>query len=215
VRNDLVDYSQLKRSKELEPILEQLKRTSPDHIVDNNEQLAYWVNACNILELKVICDRYPTASVLRMGNVASSRRFIIGGKQYAIQDIYTSKVVPLARQTEPLAIFLVCQGAIGYPPLSSYAVTGATLSQDSQTAAYAFVNNSKNVYYEPTTNVLKISPYFEWTEDVYRKKFETAYDLVNHFLKDKIDLSEPALKKSTTLKFDWRINDTRWLQASQ
>jgi hypothetical protein len=215
VNKDLIDYSKLKQSGQLAQAVNDLKTNSPDHIVDNKDLLAFWINAFNILELKAISERYPVNSVLRLGNVFNSQQYIVGGKAYSIQEIYTSKVVPLARQAEPLSIFLVCQGAIGYPPLQAHMITGNSLVRDAQDAAYTFINSRKNVYYDAATYSLRISPFFEWTNDTYRKQYESPYDLVNHFLDQKIDFDNPSLRKSTTLKFDWRLNDERWLTKRQ
>jgi len=210
VRKNLVDYAKLKQQglPLLDATLEELRQTNPERMSSTKEQLAFWINALNIAELKAICDRYPVRSMKKISSKISAQQFVIGGKLYTIQDLYAAKIVPLCKQVSPLAVFLVSQGAQGYPPLPEHLLTGENLDKDAEAAAYAFVNNKKNVDLDVLTNSLTISPYFEWTQDAYGKQYETSYDLVSHLHAEKIDFNDPMLKKNTAMKFNWRLNDT-------
>ena len=54
----LVDYKSI-ASEEINPILNQFVKTSPQDDWKPEEKLAYWINAYNIFTIKLIVDNYP------------------------------------------------------------------------------------------------------------------------------------------------------------
>jgi len=215
VKGDLVDYAGLSHSQELKAALDELKSTSPDRLVNEKDQLAYWINAQNLLVLEAVCERYPIDSIKQLGNTFSSKQYMVGGKPNAIQDIYTDEVLLRVKKVEPLAIFLVCQGAIGYPPLEDHPFDSENLQIESKTAVYKFVNDPKNAYYDWTSRSFKLSPFFQWTKDLFANAYATPHAFANFHRDEKIDMTSVSIMKTFGLPFDWRLNDTRFAKQDE
>lgn len=210
VKGDLVDYASMCKTKELQAAVDELKCTSPDRLVNEKDQLAYWIDALNLMVMEGVCERYPINSIRQLGNSPSSKQYIVGGKPFTIQDLYTDQVLPLAKKVEPLSIFLVCQGAIGYPPVVDHTLDSENLEIESKTAVYKFVNNPKNAYFDWSSKTFKISPFFQWTNDLFSDRYETPHAFVNFYREEKVDMASVTVMKTFTLPFDWRLNDTRF-----
>ncbi|HEY9772460.1 MAG TPA: DUF547 domain-containing protein [Planktothrix sp.] len=209
VKDGLVDYAALKNSSELRDAVDELKHTSPDKLVAEDDQMAYWVNAYNLLVLKMIADRYPIRTINQIGNDYSGKMFVVGGRPYAVQDIYIGQIFPRAKQSHETDIFLVSQGAIGYPPLQTHGFDKDNLATDAEAAAHAFINDPRNVLYDPDSKALKLSKFFQWTQDVYGGKWDTPFVMVDSYLDKKVDLRLEGLTQAYSLPFDWRLNDSK------
>lgn len=215
VKDDLVDYAAICHSPELKAAVEELKSTSPDRLVNEKDQLAYWIDAMNLLVLQAVCERYPIKSVRQLGNTFSSKQYMVGGKPLAIQDIYTDEVLPRVKRVEPLSIFLVCQGAIGYPPLVDHPLDSENLLIESKTANYKFVNDPRNAVFDWASHSFKLSPFFQWTKDLFSDHYETPHAFANFFRNEKVDMASVSIMKTFGLPFDWRLNDTRFAKKDQ
>lgn len=209
VKNDLVDYTGLSKSPDLEKAVDELARMSSEQILNDQDKLCYWINAYNLLTLKAICDRYPLKSVKQLGNLPNARKFIVGGKPTTIQNIYLGNLLPALKEKDPRYVFLLCGGAQGYPPLMDHVIEPSRLSSDSQLASYQFVKNAQNVEFNPYSARLDISPFFQWNEPIFEKEYETPFDFVmTYFNEDtKERVTSPAVIKSYAKRFNWRLND--------
>jgi hypothetical protein len=215
VKGDLVDYAALCHSPELKAAVDELRCNSPDRLVNEKDQLAYWIDAMNLLVLQAVCERYPINSIRQLGNTFSSKQYMVGGKAYAIQDIYTDEVLPRAKKVEPLSIFLICQGAIGYPPLVDHPFDSENLQLESKTAVYRFVNDPKNAYFDWSSRSFKLSPFFQWTKDLFSDAYETPHAFANFYRDEKVDMASVSIMKTFALPFDWRLNDTRFATRAE
>lgn len=209
VKDGLVDYSHMKHSPELNAAVEELKRTSPDNIVNDQDRLAFWINAYNLLTLKAICDRYPISSPRKLGNTYSGEEFLVGGKPITLQDIYFTQIVPMAKRIDVNAIFLACNGTLGSPVLNEYPANKDTLKQDGEAAALRFCNDPRNVLYDPDTKTFAISPWLQWNHELLEKEHYTPHHFVNKFLEPdhKVQVDDVTIMKTYFPNFDWTLND--------
>lgn len=210
VKGDLIDYQSLSKSGKLNKAVEELGHVSPDRMANAKDQLTFWINAYNLLVLKAIADRYPVKSIRHLGNTFHFHKFIVGGKTLSIEEIYTDRIVPAAKKQCPLSIFLASGGARGYPPLMEHATDAIRLNSDANLAFYKFIRNPNNVSFNEDLRVFSLSPFFQWTFDVFDKDYESPHHLVNIYLdeKDNVDVDNPTIIKTYKSAFDWRLNDT-------
>ncbi len=205
VRDDRVDYAALKKSKLLDEAVADLSKTSPDHLQNANEQVCFWINAYNLLVLKAITDVYPIKSVHQNLNAFGTTKFLIGAKPFSLNQIYQNYLTPRLRK-KPNAFFLVCGGAVGYPPLLDHAITPATLTADSDMAVRKFINNPQNVYYVRGGKIFGVSPLLKLNETI----LGDPHMFVVQFLPTNqiADATDPMALKTVSRDFNWWLNDT-------
>lgn len=207
VKDGRVDYQQTKDSSFLREAIKKLETLNPDQIKDPKEKTCFWINAYNLLVIKSIADRFPTNSVKQMGNDLHLRKFLIGGTDYSIQDIYLKELTPLLA-AEPAACFLICGGAIGHPELLDHPLTASSLESDSEEAAKHFINRPDNVTYNIKDKIVILSPWFLWFEPAFIKKYGSSENLIASYLdpERREIFNKVAIARSFGGKFDWRIN---------
>ncbi len=211
VKDGLVDYAAMKSDPDLGKAVSELESIAPDKLENDNEKACFWINACNLLTLKVINDHYPVTSSEKLTQFWSQNSFIVGGQS-------TSVTKALGRATNALkdnrmaanTIFLICRGTLGYPPLTEHVITPESMESDAKVATYKFVNNEHNVYYDDERLEFLLSPLF--------KKYETYLQRANvdphHFALLQLnstnppDLTNLMITKTYFRKLDPTINDT-------
>ena len=218
VKGDYVDYKQLqKSSKLLDEAIAELAQTSPDDLEDEDQRFCFWINTYNMLVLKAISEKYP---VLRLDEKALSRSFsankyFIGGHPLSLEQIRRLQLVP-RYPYKPLALFLVCGGSLGSPPLLDHVITPKTMDADGDKAAHKFVLNHQNVLYDGDHKTLLMTPLLKLNESVFAK-WGGPSEFANQFLPNdqQLDLgSQDVLFKSYARTFNMFLNDTALQHAS-
>lgn len=209
VKDGLVDYKSLKSSPLLKKSMDELARTSPAKMADKKEQLAYWINAYNLLTLKVIADRYPITTIEKLGNDKSSRKFSVGGEQLSVQDIYIQKLMPMIKATDAKYIFLLSGGSVGYPALLDRAVAPEKMERDMELAAYKWIMDARNARFDEVTQTLFVSPYLQWNSQIIETQYATPFDFVLKYMSPTVEVetSRPGTIKTFGQRFNWTLND--------
>jgi len=210
VHGSLVDYQWLKKTKALDSAVNELANVSPDKLSAVEDKLAYWINAYNMLTLKSIVDHYPVDSVKELARTMSLQKMIVGGHAYSIQEIKSHELDPLFQSLDPRALFLLCQGAKGYPPLLNHAVQVKLLPNDLNASTYDFINDPQNVNFDPDDSTLYLSHYLKWNEDAISKTFGSVANLLTTYLANekKFWFDDKRLQIRYKEDFDWALNDT-------
>jgi len=170
VKDGLVDYTHLKQDPDLQNAVAALESVAPDKLKDEKERVCFWINACNLLTLKVICNHYPVTTTDKLSQYWSQERFIIGGESTAVARVNERALNELDdRRVTPACVFLICRGSLGYPPLTDHAITPETLETDAKIAAYKFINNEHNAFYDDEKLDFLLSPLFKRYEPIIRR----------------------------------------------
>lgn len=207
VKDGRVDYQDTKNSPLLREAVNKLETLNPDHIKDPKERLCFWINAYNLLVIKSIADRYPLRSIKQMGNDLHLHKFLVGGTDYSIQDIYLKELSPLLEK-EPTACFLICGGALGHPELLDHPLQAGSLENEGDEAAKRFIRKPENVTYNINDKMVILSPWFLWFEPAFIKKYGSSENLIASYLDPgrREIFNRVAIARSFGGKFDWRIN---------
>jgi hypothetical protein len=214
VKDGKVDYKQAKLAPEMNLALDYFAHTSPDKFKDEAEKLCYWINAHNLVILKVVADRYPIKSAKLLSRDIDARRFNLGGEAHSAEEIWLKKIRPYPLSDElgllhdSRIIMLVSNGAAGDPPVLDHAVIPSLLSKDMAANTYKFIHNPRNVTYSLERSVFGISPYFQWNSLIIEKHFGTPHNFVLYYLEmpNKIP-NRVGLMETYNRVFDWRVND--------
>lgn len=208
VKDGLVDYKTAKQSPLLQAAVDDLRKNSSDHIRNPEEQLAYWINAYNLLIVKTVVDKYPIDSIEQVMRSFSMKNYLVGGTPLSCEQIYRCELLPRL-QNEPEALFLICGGSCGYPPLIGHAIAVKTLKADEEKAIHQFVNDTHNVRYDPGMKLLVLSPLLKWNEKLF-DQYGLPEGFVNTWLPEnkQIDFENDMVTVTYARKFNWRLNDT-------
>lgn len=163
VHESRVDYKSLKSSEELEAALAELRKTSPEKMSEE-EQICFWINAYNLLSMKLICDRYPLASYKELGNDPGTKNFIVGGKSISVKEIDEEKLIPYMNHTDWRVLFSRCNGSVGYPNISDHPYQAKSLEEDLRSQMSKFIVRADNWLYDDTLNRLEVTEFYMWNK---------------------------------------------------
>lgn len=212
VTKGLVDYTSLKKAGGVEAACSELQRISPEKLATDKAKLAFWVNAHNLLTMKVLLDRYPLETVKTIGQETGTRRFLVGGNFYSIKQIETELLAPLYEKADWRGIFIVCDGSLGGPELSDHAYQDDGLEADLAAACKRFVVSPAHVQLDPKTATMKLSPWYRWNKEFIQLQYPSPFDLVADYLPTKRMLDVGEINRNYSLDYDWRINDLKLLE---
>ncbi len=202
-----VDYSGfIQDSQEVNNYLELLSNNHPDPDSWNQEErLAYWINAYNAYTVKLIMDHYPVNSIkdIKSGipfiNTVWDIKFInIQGQNYDLNNIEHG--ILRSKFDEPRIHFAVNCASISCPKLQNKAYTADQLDSQLDEAAREFIN-------DPTRNIIKddqlqLSKIFKW----YGGDFDEDIPEVIRGYTDQV-LDEKL--KVNYLEYNWQLNEKK------
>ena len=86
-----VDYVAIKKDPAYSKLVADLKSFSPATLKTDKEKMAFWINAYNVMAVKMVVDHYPVESIKDAGgffqSVWKKEVGVIGGKQVTLNDI--------------------------------------------------------------------------------------------------------------------------------
>jgi hypothetical protein len=138
--------------------INQLSAANPDHLSDDNERLAFWINLYNALVIQqVIIHHYPD-SVQSVDGFFTTPCVTIAGESLSLDGIEHGKV---RRFADPrIHAALVC-GAQGCPIVTTY--TPDTLNDSLNNALQTFLADpTRGIAYDPATDTVTITPILRW-----------------------------------------------------
>ncbi|MEE8321299.1 MAG: DUF547 domain-containing protein [Gammaproteobacteria bacterium] len=200
-RLNWVYYSQLKQSPVFEKVVKQLETFSPEALENRQQQLAFYINAYNILVMKMVLDHWPLKSIKEAGNFISpvwkKKAGRIGGKSVTLDEIEHKILRPMGEPRIHIAI--VC-ASVSCPDLRREPYTGEKLNEQLDEQAGRFLLNAGKGLNIGDTEA-RTSKIFDWFED----DFISGYGSVENFIRLYADLP-PGIKLSANLPYDWTLN---------
>ncbi len=196
----LVDYQTIKTNGTLDNAYQTISGFAPGRLSGRKEQLAFYINAYNILALKMVADHWPTESIKDAGSlftpVWDKPAGKLGGKVMTLGEVEHKILRPMGEPRIHLAI--VC-ASVSCPDLRNEPFTAARLNEQLDDQARKFLHNQgKGLKIEK--KAVRISKIFDW--------FEEDFDMhggVPAFIKRyRNDL--PELKVKANIPYDWTVN---------
>lgn len=182
----MVNYRELKAKPErLNSFLAALADLPPATYQKWNDQekIAFWINAYNALTLKAIIDHYPIRasffkgflhprnSIRHIPGVWDTLRFPVMGKRMTLDEIEHG--VLRKEFNEPrIHLALVC-AARGCPPLRTEPYEGAKLDQQLNDQTRVFLANPKKFRIDRGQGKVYLSPIFKWFGGDFVKTYGT------------------------------------------
>jgi hypothetical protein len=199
----LVDYPALKANGSLDKTYQALSSFDPKRLSNRDEQLAFYINAYNILALKTVVDHWPVDSIKDIGSLLSpvwdKPAGELGGKTVSLGEVEHKILRPMGEPRIHLAI--VC-ASVSCPDLRNEPYIASRLSAQLDDQARRFLDNPGKGLIAGKDKV-QVSQIIDWFE----KDF-TAGGGVTAFIKHyKTDM--PDLKIKTNIDYDWTVNSSR------
>ena len=177
-----------------------------------NQQMAYWINLHNALQVRLVLDHYPIASVRDLGGRSgpwtgtpwTEPRVEIEGLPVSLNDIEHRILRPIWR--DPRVHYALSCAALGCPGLQPEPFQADRLERQLDQAAMAYVNDPQCIRIEDRT--LEVSSLFRW----YQEDFGgSERELINHLMayaEPQLAMRLQEFDRITGDAFDWRLNDT-------
>ena len=197
-----VNYSDLKKDADFAQLVKQIAEFSPDKLEGKQEQLAFYINAYNILALKTVVDNWPVKSIKNAGSflkpVWKKDAGAIGGKQVSLDEIEHEILRPMGDPRIHMAI--VC-ASVSCPDLRTEPYMAKNLNEqlDDQTSKF-LSNPQKGLIIED--NKARTSKIFDWFADDFIK----TNGSVRNFITQYSDISEDIKLTRGGLPYNWSVN---------
>lgn len=229
-----VNYSLLRRKRSaLSVALVQLEQTHPAQIMamEQDEKIAYWINAYNLCTLKLIVDNYPIQpkwymllypnnSIMQITAPWTKNFFKIQGLEYNLEEI--EKELLLERFKDPRICFALCNATRGGAFLRQEAYRGEKLNEQLDDQVCRYLSDPRGIRLDKETKALRLSNLFNMQQKTFvessyaqikrfrqRTPQERAWlNFINEFTQKKeTDFLEDAGLKIDFIEYDWNLNE--------
>lgn len=191
----LVNYNGLKSElPALKTFIDQISAISPEShsqlFPDGGEQLRYWMTAYNAWVLYIAASEYPSRSALwNFVGLFRNRDIRLGGRASSLEEL-EHKIIR-KRYKEPRIHFYINCAAASCPPLWQGAIPPGKTFDVLDQSAKRFINDTRNVKYDPATKKLQLSKIFDW----FSEDFLT-------YLKEKNGIPQPHISQYLVMYLD-------------
>lgn len=195
-----VDYAALGADPRFSRALDALAKFSPRTLETKNEQLAFYINAYNLLAIKLVVDNWPLRSIKDIGSflrpVWKRPAGAIGGATVTLDEIEHEILRPLG---EPRMHFAIVCASLSCPDLRAEAYRTASLSSQLDDQTETFLSNSSKGL-QLVGNHARVSKIFAWFEEDF-----AAVGGIAAFIRRYTELPAET-KVRPKLDYDWSVN---------
>ncbi len=175
--------------------------------LNNNEQLAFFINAYNALVIKNVLNYYPVEGPMKVDKFFDKNKFKIAGESLSLNELEYQKIFPI----EPVMVHfgLVC-AAVSCPKLLQTVYTGENVYNQLNENAVDFINNSKKNYLDKENSTLYLSEIFKWFRDSFEKRFGSLDKAARKFMnEDDRNFLNANKVEVDFLKYNWNLNEQK------
>ncbi|MEL6364696.1 MAG: DUF547 domain-containing protein [Pseudomonadota bacterium] len=176
-----------------------------------DEAFAYWANLYNAVTLKLILDNYPLGSIreLKSGliSIGPWGRDLaeVNGVVLTLNDI--EHEILRAFWDEPRVHYAVNCASMGCPNLMAKPWTGASLDNDLNAAARAFVNHPRGVSVE--NGRVSASTIYKWFRKDFGGSEAEVLDHIRQYADDDLKAALDGLTSIRSYDYDWSLNEVK------
>ena len=198
---------------------------------DDNEKIAFWLNAYNALTLKAIIDNYPIKSsffksriypknsIRQIAGVWDKINFKVMGQNLTLGHI-EHKILRVKFDEPGVHMAMVC-AAMGCPSLRNEPYTGDKLQEQLDDQTRRFLANPAKFKIARADDRIYLSPIFKWFAADFIKKHGPKKSIGRHnkeesavlnFIASYLDKAQKDYMlagkfKIKYLKYDWSLNE--------
>jgi len=205
-----VDYRGLAKSPEWKTLVRQVSSARPSRL-SRQGQIAYWINAYNILSIDLVAKHYPVSSIKDIGSFFSPVWGLevarIEGQSISLGQIENEILRPMGDPRVHSAI--VC-ASISCPPLARTPFRPEALDADLEAAMRVWLESPhKGIRIDRSARRITISKIFDWFEDDFDAGGDVIDTIKRYVAIDDAHWLEGEGKKVSIRYFDydWSLND--------
>lgn len=213
-----VKYYQLKNNLEWKTLIEDFQKIPLPKSRD--ARFAYWLNAYNLMTIKLISDNYPVKSITNLHLFGSiyigyifnqtiwqSWNFQLHNKNYTLDQIEHEIIRTQFKDFRAHAA-MVC-AARSCPPLGKEAYHADKLDSQLNEQMVRWLANPEKNYYQTTNNTLYISSIFKWFEDDFYSTNKDLKSVINPYLSKVIQKKINNKTNIRFLEYNWDLNEVK------
>jgi Protein of unknown function, DUF547 len=213
VKGEFIDYAGWKKNPadlaRLERFLAWQAQADPK-AMSRNDAIAFWINAYNSLNIKMILDAYPVHAPVDVPGYFDKIKHRVGGESLTVSEAEYDRLIAIYQDMR--AHFAVVCSDRGCLPIRNSAWIGSTLDADLDAAARRFVADERHFKVDRAKKEVWISKIFEWYGEKFTKDPVRPAAKPELFLLPYVDAATRKLLESGdyTLKiieWSWTLNE--------
>jgi len=202
VNEGRVNYTAIKQnSTEIKALVSVLNKFDLKNLSDANTELAFWINAYNILVIHAVVANYPIQSPVEVKGFFDTQKHTVAGELLTLNDIENKKVRQKFKDAR-IHFALGC-AARSCPPIINEAYFGDKLDAQLNARTRANLNDPKFIRVDKTAKKAYLSEIFRWYESDFSASGKTVLEYINLYRADKI----PNTYAVDYYKYDWSLNE--------
>jgi hypothetical protein len=202
---NLVDYQGLSGEARFAEVVEDVRGFDVALLASREERLAFYINAYNILTIRLILDNWPVDSIKDIGNFLRGPwdRVVLenGDGRLTLDGIEKDILRPMG---EPRIHFAINCASVSCPDLRREPYEAAILDRQLDDQARGFLANAGKGLVASGDRI-RVSRIFDWYED----DFETPDGVDGFIRRYRPELEFRRLKAN--LRYDWSLNGKKEL----
>lgn len=199
---NLVDYQGIAQDTRYQQLIEKIAVFNAENLTDN-EKLAFYINAYNLLTIKLVIDHKPKNSIRDIGSwfnpVWQKPAGVINGKIISL-DTIEHKI--LRNLNEPRIHFAIVCASLSCPDLRTEAYQATKLNQQLDEQAKQFINNDQKGLKIDGKNIY-ISKIFDWFSEDFSTN-DSEQEVLKYIAQYNIEVGRFSGFK--TLDYNWQLN---------
>ncbi len=208
VKLNAVDYKKLAKDPDYARVLKDLEQASLSDLKTSKAKLVFWMNAYNVMAIKMVLDHYPVKSIKDAGSffkaVWKKEVGKVGGKIRTLNEIEHEILRKLGEPRIHVAI--VC-ASVSCPDLrkEAYTVENMDAQLDDQLRLF-LANAKKGLRVESSQKRVHLSSIFKW----FKEDFDSKGGVIKFLTPFAPESVQGTLKKNpriSYLDYDWGLNE--------
>jgi len=201
VKGGSVDYKAIQKKPE------QLKRLASAIAAfdlknaDRNTEMAFWINAYNILVIQSVVNNYPIKSPLDVKGFFDTLKHLAAGEKLTLNEIENKKLREKFR--DPRIHFVLVCAAQSCPPIINQVYLPAKLDEQLDARTKANLNDDDFIQVDSKARKVAISEIFKWYELDFITGGNTVLQYINRHRNEKI----PEDYEVGFYQYDWSLNE--------
>lgn len=196
----MVSYDKINKSlQEIEPIYQNIGAMDLSNATDN-EKMAFYINAYNMIVIYQVAKYYPLKSALDQSGFFDKVKHKVAGEMLTLNAL---EIIKLLRQyKDPKFHFALACAAKGCPKLASFAYLPDQLQKQLTERTKLSLNNDYFIRVDDQKKKVNISMIFKWYQKDFTMDGQSIIKFINTYRGKKI----PESYQLDHYTYDWSLN---------
>ena len=168
---------------------------------DRNMEMAFWINAYNILVIQSVVNNYPLKSPLDVKGFFDTQKHLAANEKLTLNEIENKKLREKFGDAR-IHFVLVC-AAQSCPAIINQAYFSAKLDEQLDVRTKANLNDDNFIQVDSNAKKVAISEIFKWYEEDFATDRNTVLQYINQYRNKKI----PGDYEVGFYQYDWSLNE--------